>query len=46
MYLQNHTHLCDEKPEYFKVLEIVGFSSLSFILGILYQKMCNGTRLG
>lgn len=46
MYLQNHTHICDSKSQYYKVLEIVGFSGLSFILGVIYQKMCNGIRIG
>tara|TARA_R110000868_G_scaffold218176_1_gene468379 strand:+ start:766 stop:903 length:138 start_codon:yes stop_codon:yes gene_type:complete len=45
MYLGNHTHE-DDNPQYFKILEIIGFSGLSFILGMVYQKLCNGVKLG
>ncbi len=45
MYLQNHTHISHQE-QYFKILEIIGFSSLSFILGIVYQKVCNGVKIG
>ena len=47
MYLSNHTHIENNiKNQYFKILEIVGFSCLSFIFGVIYQKFCNGTRIG
>jgi len=45
MYLGNHTHE-DDNPKYFKILEIIGFSSISFILGVIFQKFCNGVKLG
>jgi len=44
MYIGNHTH--DEDPKYFKILEIIGFSAISFILGLVYQKLCNGVKIG
>jgi len=45
MYIGNHTHVNDD-PKYYKILEIIGFSAVSFILGIVYQKMCNGVKIG
>ena len=45
MNIGNHTH-DDNDNKYFKILEIIGFSSISFILGVIYQKFCNGVKLG
>ena len=42
---QNHSHTHIDKNNYYDILEIIGFSTASFILGILYQKLCNGTRI-
>jgi len=31
---------CKKEEEYFKYLEITGFSACSFILGLILAKMC------
>ena len=44
MYINNHTHI-DDGYNYIRYLEIIGFSCLSCILGVVFQKYCNTTRV-
>lgn len=41
----NYTSIIHNDPLYFKILEIVCFSLLSFFLGVVYGKYCFGTRI-
>jgi hypothetical protein len=46
MYISNHTHThLDNKNNYLDIIEIVGFSCVSFILGILYNRCCTGVKI-
>jgi hypothetical protein len=46
MYINNHTHThIDTKNNYLDIIEIVGFSCIAFILGVLYHRHCGGTRI-
>ena len=41
----NYTSIISNNELYFKILEIVGFSVLSFFMGIIYGKYCTGSRI-
>lgn len=41
----NYTNTKNNAEKYWEILEIVGFSSLSFVLGVIYQKCCNTVHI-
>ena len=41
----NHTSIISNAELYFKILEICGFSLLSFFIGVVYGKHCLGVRI-
>ena len=41
----NFTSIISNDELYFKILEIIAFSLLSFFLGTVYGKFCLGTRI-
>ncbi len=41
----NHTSIISNDELYFKILEIVCFSLLSFFLGVFYARACLGYRI-
>ena len=44
MYINNHTHIYT-KNDYLDIIEIVGFSCLFCIVGVVFQKYFNTTRI-